>query len=100
MLFNILERKFIVFGLHFTPQDFHLFVFAMLTFLVFIVLFTVVYGLYEISIFLVRRVEKEREKKLRAEGLWFDDEDEDDDPLAEEFEDELAAAQTKDEEKP
>ena len=42
-----------------------------------IILFTVVYGLYEVSIFLVARVEREREKRLRAEGLWFDDEDED-----------------------
>lgn len=43
-----------------------------------VILFTVVYGLYEISIFLVRRVERKREEKLRAEGLWFeDDEDED-----------------------
>lgn len=44
LLFNILERKFVLFGLLFTPQDFHLFVLAMLTFLVFIILFTVVYG--------------------------------------------------------
>ncbi|HAR50475.1 MAG TPA: twin-arginine translocase subunit TatC, partial [Roseovarius nubinhibens] len=44
-----------------------------------IILFTVVYGLYEVSIFLVARVEREREKRLRAEGLWFDDEDEDED---------------------
>lgn len=44
-----------------------------------IILFVVVYGLYEISIFLVRRVEAKREAKLRAEGLWFDDEDEGDD---------------------
>jgi cytochrome c oxidase accessory protein FixG len=44
VLFNILERNFILFGIHFTPQDFHLFVLAMLTFLVFIVLFTVIYG--------------------------------------------------------
>ncbi len=44
ILFNILERNFIIFGLHFTPQDFHLFVFAMLTFIVFIVLFTVIFG--------------------------------------------------------
>ncbi len=43
-----------------------------------VILFTVVYGLYEISIFLVARVEKQREKKLRAEGLWFDDEEEED----------------------
>lgn len=40
------------------------------------ILFTVVYGLYEISIFLVARVEKKREAKLRAEG-YYDDEDED-----------------------
>ena len=38
------------------------------------ILFTVVYGLYEISIFLVARVEKKREAKLRAEG-YYDDED-------------------------
>jgi len=44
LLFNILERKFILFGLLFTPQDFHLFVLAMLTFIVFIILFTVVFG--------------------------------------------------------
>lgn len=44
LLFNILERKFIIFGLYFAPQDFHLFVFAMLIFIVFISLFTVVFG--------------------------------------------------------
>ena len=44
LLFNVLERKFIIFGLLFMPQDFYLFVLAMLTFLVFIVLFTVVFG--------------------------------------------------------
>ena len=44
LLFNVLERKFILFGLIFTPQDFHLFVLAMLTFIVFIILFTVVFG--------------------------------------------------------
>ena len=43
-----------------------------------VILFTVVYGLYEISIFLVGRVEKKREADLRAQGLWVDDEDEDD----------------------
>ena len=40
-----------------------------------LILFTVVYGLYEISIWLVRRVEKKREAELRAEGLWDEDED-------------------------
>ncbi|MDN5786256.1 twin-arginine translocase subunit TatC [Pseudorhodobacter sp.] len=42
-----------------------------------IILFTVVYGLYEISILLVRRVEKKREADLRAQGLWVEDEDDD-----------------------
>ncbi len=43
-----------------------------------VILFSVVYGLYEISILLVTRIEKAREARLRAEGLWVDDEDEDD----------------------
>ncbi|PPK87601.1 cytochrome c oxidase accessory protein FixG [Neolewinella xylanilytica] len=43
-LFNVLERRFILFGLHFTPQDFHLFALLMVTAMVFIVLFTVVFG--------------------------------------------------------
>lgn len=41
-----------------------------------VILFVVVYGLYEISIYLVRRVETKREARLRAEG-YYDDEDED-----------------------
>ncbi|MEC7764180.1 MAG: twin-arginine translocase subunit TatC [Pseudomonadota bacterium] len=45
-----------------------------------VILFVVVYGLYEISIQLVKRVEKQRKEKLQAEGLWFDD-DEEEDPL-------------------
>ena len=44
LLFNVFERKFVLFGLAFWPQDFHLFVLATLTFVVFIVLFTVVFG--------------------------------------------------------
>jgi sec-independent protein translocase protein TatC len=40
------------------------------------ILFVVVYGLYEVSIFLVRRVEAKREAKLRADG-YYDDEDDD-----------------------
>lgn len=43
-LLNFLERKFIIFGQIFWPQDFILAVFAMITLVVFIVLFTVVYG--------------------------------------------------------
>jgi sec-independent protein translocase protein TatC len=35
-----------------------------------IILFSVVYGLYEISILLVRWVERARERELRAQGLW------------------------------
>jgi len=46
------------------------------------ILFVVVYGLYEVSIFLVHRVETKREAKLREEG-YYDDEDED--QLAAEF---------------
>lgn len=44
-----------------------------------VILFTVVYGLYEVSIHLVARFEKQREEQLKAEGLWFEDEDEDPD---------------------
>ena len=39
-----------------------------------LILFVVVYGLYEVSIFLVRRVETKREAQLRADG-YYDDED-------------------------
>lgn len=48
-----------------------------------LILFVVVYGLYEISIQLVKRVERTREAKLRAEGYYDDDEDD----LGDEFED-------------
>ncbi|SHJ14630.1 twin-arginine translocase subunit TatC [Wenxinia saemankumensis] len=42
-----------------------------------VILFAVVYGLYEVSVILVGRVERKREAELRAQGLWFeDDEDE------------------------
>lgn len=43
-LFNMIERKFIFFGVVFWPQDFHLFLVGMLTFIVFIIVFTVAYG--------------------------------------------------------
>lgn len=43
-LFNVLERKFILFGVIFWPQDFFIFGLGMLTFILFVVLFTVVYG--------------------------------------------------------
>lgn len=38
-----------------------------------LILFAAVYPLYEVSILLVRRNEKKREKELRAQGLWFED---------------------------
>lgn len=38
-----------------------------------IVLFTVIYGLYEVSIYLVRRIEKRRDRELAAEGIVLDD---------------------------
>ncbi len=61
------------------------------------ILFVVVYGLYEVSIFLVGRVEKKREAKLRAEGLWFEDDEDEDENEAEADEDELMAEFDEDE---
>jgi cytochrome c oxidase accessory protein FixG len=43
-LLNVLERKFIFFGVIFWPQDFFIFAIGLLTFLVFIILFTVAFG--------------------------------------------------------
>jgi cytochrome c oxidase accessory protein FixG len=43
-LFNVLERKFIFFGQVFWPQDFFIFAIGFLTFMVFIIFFTVVFG--------------------------------------------------------
>lgn len=43
-LFNIPERKFILFGQIFWPQDFFIFAIGMLLFVVFVALFTVVFG--------------------------------------------------------
>lgn len=43
-LFNVLERRFIFFGVTFFPQDFHLVAIGLLTFIVFIILFTVIFG--------------------------------------------------------
>lgn len=44
LMFNIIERKFVIFGSVFWPQDLHIFVFGMLILMVCVVLFTVVYG--------------------------------------------------------
>jgi cytochrome c oxidase accessory protein FixG len=43
-LLNVVERKFIVFGMVFWPQDFHLVAIGFITFLIFIILFTVIFG--------------------------------------------------------
>lgn len=48
-----------------------------------LILFVVVYGLYEVSIFLVSRVEKKRTEELRAAGILDEDEE-----LYPEFDDE------------
>ncbi|KAA1247379.1 cytochrome c oxidase accessory protein CcoG [Aquimarina sp. RZ0] len=44
LLFNVLERRFNIFGAPFWPQDFHLFVISMIIGVVFIILFTVAFG--------------------------------------------------------
>lgn len=44
LLFNVIERKFNIFGFPFWPQDFHLLVISLLVSIVFIILFTVVFG--------------------------------------------------------
>jgi len=44
LLFNVLERRFNIFGFPFWPQDFHLFVISMIIGVVFITLFTVGFG--------------------------------------------------------
>ena len=44
MMFNVLERRFNIFGFPFWPQDFYLFVISMIIGVVFVILFTVVFG--------------------------------------------------------
>ena len=44
LMFNIVERKFSIFGNIFFPQDLHIFVFGMLIIMVGIVLFTAIFG--------------------------------------------------------
>ena len=43
-LFDVIQRKFILFGVHFWPQDTYLFAIAMISLLVGIVLFTAIFG--------------------------------------------------------
>jgi cytochrome c oxidase accessory protein FixG len=44
LLFNFFERKFVIFGQVFWPQDFFILALILVTFFVFIILFTVVFG--------------------------------------------------------
>ncbi|RAJ16414.1 cytochrome c oxidase accessory protein CcoG [Olleya aquimaris] len=44
LLFNVIERRFNIFGFPFWPQDFHLFVISMIIGVIFITLFTVAFG--------------------------------------------------------
>ncbi len=44
LLLNVLERKFIILGMVFWPQDLNLFALLMLSFILFIVLFTILFG--------------------------------------------------------
>ncbi|MGC4042054.1 MAG: cytochrome c oxidase accessory protein CcoG [Flavobacterium sp.] len=44
MLFNVIERRFNIFGFPFWPQDFYIFVLVMIIGVVFVTLFTVVFG--------------------------------------------------------
>jgi len=43
-LFDVLKRQFILFGVHFWPQDSYLFAIGMISLLIFVILFTAVYG--------------------------------------------------------
>lgn len=44
LLFNIIERKFVIFGKVFWPQDLYLFAIALIIGVVFVILFTIIYG--------------------------------------------------------
>lgn len=44
LMINIIEREFVIFGVAFWPQDLHLLVFGMLTFIIGVVLFTTIFG--------------------------------------------------------
>lgn len=44
LLFNIIERKFILFGKVFWPQDLYLFALTLIVGIIFVILFTIIYG--------------------------------------------------------
>lgn len=48
-----------------------------------LILFAVIYPLYEVSILLVARFEKQREAQMRADGTWVDIDEDDDEAPAE-----------------
>ncbi|MGB3148036.1 MAG: twin-arginine translocase subunit TatC [Paracoccaceae bacterium] len=41
-----------------------------------VILFSAIYPLYEISIYLITRFEREREARMRADGTWIDEDEE------------------------
>jgi sec-independent protein translocase protein TatC len=45
-----------------------------------ILMFSAIYPLYEVSIFLIRRIEKKREAQMRADGTWIDEEEDETEP--------------------
>lgn len=44
LMLNFIDREFVILGVRFWPQDFHLFFLAMISLMVFIILFTVTFG--------------------------------------------------------
>lgn len=44
LLFNVVERKFVIFGSIFWPQDFYIFAVLLIVGVVFVILFTIIYG--------------------------------------------------------
>lgn len=45
-----------------------------------ILMFSAIYPLYEVSIFLIRRIEKQREARMRADGTWIDEDEDETEP--------------------
>ena len=45
-----------------------------------LLMFSAIYPLYEVSIFLIRRIEKKREAQMRADGTWIDEDEDETEP--------------------
>ncbi|MBA4352979.1 MAG: twin-arginine translocase subunit TatC [Rhodobacter sp.] len=45
-----------------------------------LIMFAAIYPLYEVSIFLIRRIEKKREAQMRADGTWIDEDEDETEP--------------------